>query len=82
MRNDEIEGRKASPLFISIHKFSDGWKPIVLILESKITSKANLGLEKDVQTMGAISKVFEVIGFENYEKLEKIIEKEMGGVCI
>jgi len=82
MRNDEIEGRKASPLFISIHKFSDVWKPIVLILESKITSKANLGLEKDVQTMGAISKVFEVIGFENYEKLEKIIEKEMGGVCI
>ncbi|WP_288052539.1 type III-B CRISPR module RAMP protein Cmr1 [Pseudothermotoga sp.] len=82
MRNDEIEGRKASPLFISIHRFTNVWKPIVLILESKITSKANLGLEKDVQTMGAISKVFEVIGFENYEKLEKIIEKEMGGVCI
>ncbi len=79
--DDEIKGRKASPLFISIHKFSDVWKPIVLILESKITSKANLGLEKDVQTMGAMinpSKAFEVIGFEDYKKLED----NMGGACI
>lgn len=87
-------GRKASPLFISIHKQDNGeWYPLILLMKSQITNERkivndqlNLYLKKEHNTkkedekyLNDINKDFKIKAFEDFETLRQLI-KELGGV--
>lgn len=91
---EEDSDRKASPLFISIHKENNNaWCPMVLIMESLITyekREKNWQLEpylrKEYSTkegdewcLDKINENFQIKGFEDFEVLKKLI-KDSGGI--
>jgi len=91
---EEDSDRKASPLFISIHKEDDIWYPLVLLMESQITyerQKKNDHLEPHLRKehkvnkkeeehyLDEINKNFQIKGFEDFEVLKKLI-KDSGGI--
>ena len=70
---EEIESRKASPAFISIHGSNENWFPIVLLLKSWTTGdREQLKLSKSVGS--GVNTNFNVLSFEDYEELRCLIE--------
>jgi len=71
---EEIESRKASPAFISIHGSNNNWFPVVLLLESWTTGdREHLRISKSVGS--GVNTNFNVLGFEDYKELQRLIEE-------
>ena len=82
---DDENGRKGSPLFVSLHQTNDKWIPVLLLMNSQITNDRNeLRLEKSVKEASQKAKPyklhedFTVVGYEDFDALSQLITKSGG----